>query len=221
MIAAGMVPPPALSPLRGFVPWGPPDLVTGRDLAETRGCRGLLTDVSCVLLSSSPRITCSLWPHCGQSHFRKKLVACTCASSCSSSFLKWDGQGKVRGWGGHRKLVKVAERQVGVLTAPPRCGDTALPFWISSLCGAQSRAGAAALMGRVGRVLLSGWQVALAAGVRPWGCFRNGLKITTPEEQFTLVSSTPQEKVSSAWRFLSAWPFMLVNKRHMLLLLLC
>lgn len=112
---------------------------------------------------------------------------------------------------------------MGVLTAPPHCGDTALPFWIFSLCGAQSRAGAAALMGRVGRVgrvLLSGWQVALAAGVHPWGCFRNGLKITTPEEQFTLVSSTPQEKVSSAWHFLSAWPFMFVNKRHTLLLLL-
>lgn len=100
VIAAGMVPPPALSPLRGFVPWGPPDLVTGRDLAETRGCRGLLTDVSCVLLSSSPRITCSLWPHCGQSHFPKKLVACMCVSfsySYSSSFLKCDGQGKVGG----------------------------------------------------------------------------------------------------------------------------
>lgn len=108
---------------------------------------------------------------------------------------------------------------MGVLTAPPRCGDTALPFWISSLCGAQSRAGAAALMGRVGRVLRSGWQVALAAGAHPWGCFRNGLKITTPEEQFTLVSSTPQEKVGSA-RLPVSLPFMFVNKRHTLLLLL-
>lgn len=82
--------------------------------------------------------------------------------------------------------------------------------------GTQSRAGASALMGRV---LLPERQVALSAGVHPWEYFRNGLKITTPEEQFMLISSTPQEKVSSAWCFLSTWPFMLVNKKHMLLLL--
>lgn len=41
--------------------------------------------------------------------------------------------------------------------------------------------------------------------IYPYKRFRNGLKITTPEEQFTLISSTPQEKVSPLWYFLSVF----------------
>ena len=46
------------------------------------------------------------------------------------------------------------------------------------------------------------WQVVIPTGIYPCEHFRNGLKITTPEEQFTLISSTPQEKVSPLWYFL-------------------